>query len=347
MNPIRAGLGFALWLGRNLEGGKSMWTEKKGVDLRELRAAYESEAPVLITGETGTGKSSLAEWIHRQGARGARPFVAINLATLHEGTLESELFGHERGSFTGADHKRVGKLESAQGGTVFLDEIAELHPRLQGKLLEFLQNKTIVPIGSNREVKLDVRIISATHKDLDEHVKQKKFREDLFYRIRMINLSLRALRELNENFGEIVQDCISEFSAKHSKRILRISREFACALESHDWPGNFRELRNALEYTIIVDNDGVLDLDDLPRWFNQARERRVESWTEAEARYGTAQIPLSTSFHETVARFERAYLKKALEMNRGRVNQTARTIGLSKATLIRRIKDFRLREEAV
>ncbi len=151
---------------------------------RLLKIAHLGDSTVLITGQTGTGKSTLAKKIHLESRRKDRPFVAINLATLHEGVLESELFGHEKGAFTGADQRRIGRLELANAGTVFLDEVSELSPRLQARLLEFIQSKTIVPVGGNKEIQLDIRVVAATHKDLDLAVRKGDFREDLFHRLR-------------------------------------------------------------------------------------------------------------------------------------------------------------------
>ena len=204
--------------------------------LNTYKIACNSNSTVLITGDTGTGKTHLASMIHNNSTKKGKPFVVVNLATLHEGTLESELFGHEKGSFTGAEHKRIGRLEAAQGGTVFLDEIGELSPRLQSRLLEFLNSKTIVPVGSNRELQLDVRVIAATHKNLQVAVKNKEFREDLFHRLRVISLKLLPLRERYEEFDGIVHDCLRKgmfegrsFNPSNFSRRCRVTRAISLA----------------------------------------------------------------------------------------------------------------------
>jgi DNA-binding NtrC family response regulator len=177
----------------------------------------------------------------RSEQRRDKPFVVVNLATLHDGTLESELFGRERGAYTGADTRRVGKLELAQGGTVFLDEIGELPLRLQARLLEFLQSRTICPMGSNRETKLDVRVIAATHQPLQRKVRDGAFREDLFHRLRVIEIGLPSLSDLGENFGEILHSVLASV-CRSGKQVLRIHPEVADRMEAYPWPGNFREL---------------------------------------------------------------------------------------------------------
>jgi DNA-binding NtrC family response regulator len=190
-----------------------------------IRLACQSGANVLISGATGTGKTRLAKQIHDGSTRKTAPFVTVNLATLHEGVLESELFGHERGSFTGAEQRRTGKLEMAQGGTVFLDEIGELPLRLQARLLEFLQSKTITPVGSNREVRLDVRVIVATHRDLERAVQKSEFREDLFHRLRVISISLECLRNRSDDFDAILQTNLHDLCISAKKPAMRLNSE--------------------------------------------------------------------------------------------------------------------------
>jgi DNA-binding NtrC family response regulator len=313
----------------------------------ELRVACASDSHVLLRGATGTGKSRLAIEIHAAGPRRDRPFVAINLAALHEGTLESELFGHERGAFTGAERARVGHLALAEGGTVFLDEIGELSLKLQARLLEFLQSRKITPVGGNQARALNVRVISATHQDLEAKVARGEFREDLFHRLRVVTLRLPSLRERPESLDRAVHSVLSELTRENRKPLLRISEEVADLFERHPLPGNFRELRNALEFAIHACRSDTLQLEDLPRWFRDSCELPSLLPSEASRKslgaIAVAEVPLTLNFDESLARFEAMYLAYVLERFKGRINLTAREIGLSKTTLIRRIRTHQLR----
>lgn len=305
-----------------------------------IRLAERSDVNVLITGPTGSGKSRLAREIHEASPRSGRPFVTVNLATLHEGTFESELFGHERGAFTGADQRRAGRIESAQGGTLFLDEIGELTPRLQARLLEFLQSKRITPVGGNREIQADVRVIAATHRDLPRAVAAREFREDLFHRLRVLTIGLVSLQDRPDDFDGLVHGVLEELTAASGRSLLRISEEVAASLEAHDWPGNLRELRNVLEYAVLASEGPEITSDDLPTWFREP----ACSVTPAPGALGVAETPLTLDFHGTLAAFEKDYLRRALQRYRGRVNLTARQIGMNKTTLIRRMRVYGLTE---
>lgn len=305
--------------------------------LKDYRIACESEATVLITGPTGSGKTRLAKQIHQGGRRRNGPFVTVNLATLHEGVLESELFGHERGAFTGADQRRVGRLEAAQGGTVFLDEIGELSPRLQARLLEFLQSRTVRSVGGNHEQRLDVRVIAATHRDLAQAVAKGGFREDLFHRLRVVSLSLPALADREEDFDEIVHSVLEDVTQQTGKRIRSLAPELAELLEAYPWPGNFRELRNVLEYAVHANQGEILRAEDLPAWFlDEIARLRLGSgeslsWEVAEG---------GSDYRSAMDRFERQFLVAALARTGGRISQAAREIGMSKTTLLRRLHGF-------
>jgi DNA-binding NtrC family response regulator len=309
---------------------------------RLLKMASESDATVLIRGATGTGKTTLARQIHDRSSRKHGPFVAINLATLHEGVLESELFGHEKGAFTGAEQKRAGKLELAQGGTVFLDEISELSPRLQARLLEFLQFRRLSPVGSNREIQLNVRIITATHRNLEQAVAQGGFREDLLHRIRVISIPLRSLQERAEELDALVHECLDWFASQANRTVLRISPSVAEKFERYSWPGNLRELRNVLEFAVLSSSGPEITHEDLPEWFLSALEPaeiRLEASLDS---LEVAETQISSDYQNTINGFESEYLRRALGRNGGRVNRTARQIGLNKTTLLRRIKTYGL-----
>jgi DNA-binding NtrC family response regulator len=316
------------------------------MDLKnEIELAALANVTILLTGPTGAGKSLLAKQIHEKSTRKLKPFVCINLAALHEGTLEAELFGHERGAFTGAGERRVGRLEMAQEGTVFLDEIGEITHRLQARLLEFLQSHVISPLGSNREVKLDVRVIAATNKDLNKAVKMGEFREDLFHRLRVFSIHLKPLVERAEDFDLFLHECLDAVCRIHDKKIYKISEEVANYFESYSWPGNFRELRNVLEYAVIACQGTEIHCSDLPRWFLNILSNyssRVVLEEEKKGLLGIAEMPLTFNFHENISRFEEIYLRLALQFHRGKIGQTAKGIGMSKATLLRRIRAYRL-----
>jgi DNA-binding NtrC family response regulator len=309
------------------------------VNLNKLvHIATQSDSTVLITGKTGTGKSTLAKQIHLQSKRAPKPFICVNLASLHEGILESELFGHERGAFTGAEQKRVGKLEMAQGGTIFLDEVSELPPRLQARLLEFLQSKTLCPVGSNREVCLDVRIIAATHRNLERAVVRGEFREDLLHRLRVVSIPMRSLKDRYDELDSLIHDCLKEVSLKAGKTIFRLAPPVVEKFETYSWPGNLRELRNVLEYAVVSSAENEISVSDLPHWFMNSQDQDCKNLDSAIL--GLVEVPLTLNFQETLERFEKEYIQRALSRYRGRINRTARETGINKTTLIRRLRAY-------
>jgi DNA-binding NtrC family response regulator len=315
--------------------------------------AKKSEATVLILGETGTGKTTLAERIHFGGSRAEGPFITVNLASLHEATIESTLFGHERGAFTGADRARIGRLELADGGTVFFDEIGELSLPLQARLLEFLQSRRLTPLGSNREKQVDVRVICATNRNLDAEVRAGRFREDLFHRIRVLTIELESIAWMSgDAFSTVIHDGLEKASVKHGRSMRKISREAAELFECYAWPGNYRELESVLEIAVLSSGDDVLGLEDLPHWFVERARTGPEYRMDTEVairpeRAGrsllaSAEVPVGRNFTKTIEKFESAVLKFYIDRNRGCLAKAAREAGLPKATFYRKALNYRL-----
>ncbi|RMH01913.1 MAG: sigma-54-dependent Fis family transcriptional regulator, partial [Planctomycetota bacterium] len=230
-----------------------------------VRQAGPTDATVLILGESGTGKELVARSLHRLSARSRRRFVAINCAALSETLIESELFGHVKGAFTGAHAAKEGKFAYADGGTLFLDEIGDMPLPTQAKLLRVLEDRTVVPVGANEERPVDVRILAATNRDLEERVRAGRFREDLYWRLAVLAIELPPLRERLEDLPLLADHFRREFAERHGKEVERVDDAVVGRLREHDWPGNVREFRNVIETMVVLDQDGVLGLDDLPR----------------------------------------------------------------------------------
>src|SRR5215208_4844517 len=231
--------------------------------IARLKAYAPTRATVLILGESGTGKELAARALHFNSPRRAKPFVAMNCTALNENLLDDELFGHEPGAFTGADRLRKGRFEHANGGTLFLDEIGDMPPALQAKLLRVLENGEVTRVGSNETIKVDVRLIAATNRDLEQMIKEGKFRQDLYYRLRVGLLRIPPLRERGKDVVLLATHFLEEFARRYGKKVPKVSNAVWNAFRSYPWPGNVRELRNQVESMVIQDQDGVLDTDDL------------------------------------------------------------------------------------
>jgi transcriptional regulator with PAS, ATPase and Fis domain len=296
----------------------------------KLKKIAFSNNTILITGKTGTGKSHLAKEIHELSNRRNEKFVSVNLATLSENLIESELFGHERGSFSGADAKRIGKLEWANKGTIFLDEIGELPLKLQSKLLEALNSRTITPVGSNKELSLDIRIITATNKDLESMVLKGEFREDLFYRINSFQVKMPELKGNRLKIEKLAKKFAQEYADLNAMQSWSMGLDYLETLCKHDWPGNVRELKNAIEYSLALSFDGKLGIDTLPALQPSATADKVLE----------ALLPIN--YRSAKEHFEKIYLMQVLTKFEGKINKTAQESGLSKVTLIEKIKRYEI-----
>jgi DNA-binding NtrC family response regulator len=303
---------------------------------RTLRRVAQSKATVLIRGESGTGKELAARAIHDLGPRSAAPFVAVNCAGIPETLIESELFGHERGAFTDARERRIGKFEAASGGTLFLDEVGELAPGVQAKLLRALQERQIERLGGSQTIDVDVRVLAATNRDLEREVAAGRFRADLFYRINVVPLELPPLRERREDIRRLAQHFLERARAEAGRGPERLSRAAIAVLERFPWPGNVRELQNAIEHAVALAEGPVLEQEDLPR--PVAESGRAEELREA-VRSG------QLGFEAATAQFERELLQEALDRNQGNQTRAAAQLGITRRALKLRMDRLGLKSE--
>jgi DNA-binding NtrC family response regulator len=293
-----------------------------------------TDATVLILGESGTGKDLLAQEIHDRSPRAGKALVAVNCAALPENLIESELFGFERGAFTGAAQQRKGKFELASGGTIFLDEIGDMNPVTQAKVLRVLENRKIERLGGSQSIAVDVRVISATHRDLSAEIAAGKFREDLYYRLRVVTLELPALREHKEDIPALVDAFLAQFGARHSRKV-KINRAALDLLSAYDWPGNVRELRNAVERSLVLCRSDEITVADLPEEIREGHRPLTPAGTESESAFLG-----ESDFREAKRQFEIVYLKRKLEEHRWNVSKTAAVVGLHRQSLQEKLREL-------
>jgi len=285
-----------------------------------IKVVAKSNATVLITGESGTGKELVARAIHSQSYRKDKPFIAVSCAALPESLLESELFGHEKGAFTGAHAQRRGKFEIANRGTLFLDEIGEMSANIQVHLLRVLEEKEFTRVGGNELIKVDVRVISATNKDMKKAVANGPFREDLYYRLNVVTIELPPLRERKEDVPLLAQHFLRKFAVENQKEITDFSPEASDFLLKYDWPGNVRELENAIERAVILAKNSYIDAADMPQESLQLLQ----------------SAPVGKSLEEV----EKEHILNVLSETGGNYSQAARILGISRITLYNKMKNF-------
>jgi DNA-binding NtrC family response regulator len=287
--------------------------------IEAIKVVATSNATVLITGETGTGKELVARAIHSQSPRRGKPFVAVSCAALPESLLESELFGHEKGSFTGAYAQKKGKFEFANRGTLFLDEIGEMSANIQVHLLRVLEEKEFNRVGGNEPTKVDVRVISATNREIKEAVTKGQFREDLYYRLNVVNIELPPLRERREDIPLLAQIFLKKFALENNKEISRFSAEATDFMLRYDWPGNVRELENAIERAVILAQKPVIGIDDLPQ---------------------QTLVAHSITLEKNLRQVEKNHIMNVLAQTRGNYTEAAKALGISRMTLYNKAKSY-------
>jgi len=291
------------------------------------------DTTVLIRGENGTGKELVARAIHYNSPRKHGEFVAINCGAIPENLMESELFGHEKGAFTGAVERKIGKFQLANKGTIFLDEIAELRPDMQVKLLRVLQEKRFTPVGSNREVSSNARVIAATNRNLEKMIEENEFREDLFYRLNVMPIFLPPLRERTDDLENLISHFLRRFNRKMNRSITGFTPEAIDILRKYRWPGNIRELENLVERSFIIENGQQITLASLPEAIRHAAQSEIEFDLP-----GSYSGPLD--FDRFKEETEKEFIVQALKANKGRINQTVAQANIPKNTLLRKIKKY-------
>ena len=295
-----------------------------------------TDVTVLIEGESGSGKELVARELYKRSKRRNEPLIIMNCAAVPETLIESELFGHEKGAFTGAAERRSGKFELANKGTIFLDEIGDMSISTQSKLLRVLQEQKFERLGGAETLAVDVRIISATHRDLEEEIEEGRFREDLYYRIKVVNIKIPPLRHRREDIPLLVNRFIQYFSEKHQKRIVSISNEAMKILISYNWPGNVRQLKNVIESALVLANNEILDTTDLPEEIKHPENNAMT----------LKNVDYNLSFRDAkkmlIENFERDFIKKKLEEFSGNISRTAEALDMHRQNLQQKIRDLRI-----
>ena len=301
-----------------------------------LQKVAETDLTVLVRGESGTGKELVAQALHSRSPRRNRPFVAVNCAAISRELVESELFGHEKGAFTGADARRIGRFEAAEGGTIFLDEIGDMAPETQAKVLRVLQERSFERVGGTRPIEVDVRVVAATHRNLEQDVRDGRFREDLYYRLKVVAIELPPLRERREDVPALAQRFLEQVTGRLSREKKVISEAALARLARHSWPGNVRELKNVIEQAVVLGRGAEIEVDDLGLPEDESR---------APLTGDVSELPFGDAKRATIERFERSYLLAALRRHGGNVSRTPDAIGMVRQSLQQKIRELDLRSE--
>jgi two-component system, NtrC family, response regulator HydG len=320
-------------------------------EMRKIFSLVEKVATVdtavLLRGESGTGKEVLAQAIHYNSLRKDGRFVAVNCSAIPENLIESELFGHEKGAFTGADQRKIGKFQYAEGGTLFLDEVGDISPAMQVKLLRVLQEKVFSPVGSNIEVQTNVRIMAATNRNLEEQMQKSLFREDLYYRLNVLPIFLPALRERIEDVEILVGHFIRKFNAAHRKSIQGIDAGALARLKEYNWPGNIRELGNVIEHAFIMESGTILTEFSLPERLRPVETTRSAQPVEEQTSAVPDALPSEgeLDFYAYKEKLEKEFIVRALKKFNGRINLTSAQTNIPKKTLLRKIEKYKIKTE--
>lgn len=315
------------------------------------------DTTVLIRGESGTGKELVARAIHMNGIRKDERFIAVNCSAIPENLIESEFFGHEKGAFTGADQRKIGKFQYADGGTLFLDEIGDVTASMQVKLLRALQEQRFTPVGSNREIEVNVRIIAATNRNLEEMIKRNEFREDLYYRLSVLPIFLPPLRERKDDIQALMKHFLEKFGAQYSQKINAVAPDAHELLMKYNWPGNIRELENVMEHAFVIETSDMITAASLPdgiRGLSRGLQRNADASKHANA-IGAGGDSEKTDeemlfavnlknldFQAQKEEFEKHFIISALKVFNGRINQTALHANIPKKTLLRKLEKYGL-----
>lgn len=302
-----------------------------------LKNVAPTDSTILIQGANGTGKELVAKAIHQNSPRKNKPFVPLNISALPSSILESELFGHEQGAFTGASGRRIGKFEYANGGTLFLDEVGEMPMDTQIKLLRVLEDRKVTRLGANEEMEINVRLVAATNANLREMIQDGSFREDLYYRLNVVGIELPPLAERPGDIPLLMEHFLKELSKQMKREVEGFSRTARKAMMSYSWPGNIRQLRNTVERMLVTDVDGLLDVDGLPA---EIAPLAREDTTSGETELSGADSLIGRPFVEV----EKYYIQRALELTDGNREESARLLGIGERTLYRKIKEYDLRK---